>query len=148
MVKKAKKKAKKKPAPRKKREEPEGGTIMLPVVMGGRLKKEWEYLRHDHSQWMAINYKKTLVDLLSMMKQCLEQCGEMESSTGDALIQDTDDIPEPLASELACYDNSEDDCTFSYRYANIEDEIGRIETIIEGIGKCTGWSMGKDKWLK
>lgn len=131
--------AKKKKRTKKKAKPEKVEVIRLPVYMPGNLKKEWENLRRDRDCWMETN-QSTLGAMVTMLDQCLEQCLELETSTGDGLVVDHEaETPEPLASELACWDNSEDDCTFSYRRDNIEEERDRVKTIIEEIGSCVGW---------
>lgn len=51
-------------------------------------------------------------------------------------MEDWDDIPEPLESELAEWDNSESFCTFDYRLPNQEDLLSEVEELIEEVGPC------------
>ena len=70
----------------------------------------------DYIIWIKDNPNGTLGKLLARLQETLDQCREMASLTNDAWIEDCwDDIPEPLYSQLAEWDNTDEECTFSYR---------------------------------
>ncbi len=90
----------------------------------------------DYSVWIKDNPNGTLGDLLARLLEALDQCRDMASATNDARIEDCwENIPEPLISQLADWDNSNEDCTFSYREANIEAHVGDVEELVDELGE-------------
>lgn len=86
----------------------------------------------DHEQWIKANPDKTLGHLKSRIDEAYEQC--LDWPDPDQHVEDTDDIPEPLASELELWDNSDPLCTFECRQANFEEFVMELEELVEEMG--------------
>lgn len=99
-----------------------------------QIKLRSEYIARQHRKFIASNPKATLKDLRDRLRLAVEQCEWLVEVSDDARIEDWDDIPEPLASELAEWDNSESYCTFDYRLPNQEDVLSEVEELIEEVG--------------
>ena len=90
----------------------------------------------DYITWIKDNPNGTLGQLLARLQEALDQCREMASLTNDSRIEDCwDEIPEPLYSQLAEWDNSEEECTFSYREANIDVHYWDVEELVKELGE-------------
>ena len=90
----------------------------------------------DYITWIKDNPNGTLGQLLARLQEALDQCRDMASATNDARIEDCwENIPEPLIFQLAEWDNSGENCTFSYREANIEVHIGDVEELVDELGE-------------
>ena len=90
----------------------------------------------DYSVWIKDNPNGTLGDLLARLLEALDQCRDMASATNDARIEDCwENIPEPLFSQLSDWDNSDENCTFSYREPNIKSHVGDVEELVDELGE-------------
>ncbi len=90
----------------------------------------------DYSEWINNNPDGTLGDLLARLQRAWDQCNNLVYTTNDARIEDCwDDIPEPLFSQLAEWDNSEEKCTFSYREAKIEFQYWDVGELVKELGE-------------
>ena len=90
----------------------------------------------DNITWIKDNSNGTLGQLLARLQEAWDQCREMASLTNDARIEDCwENIPEPLISQLVDWDNSNEDCTFSYREPNIESHVGDVEELVDELGE-------------
>lgn len=97
---------------------------------------EWisQYVAQHNRTFVASNPKGTLKDLRDRLRLAVEQCEWLAELSDDARIKEWTDIPEPLASELAEWDNSEDDCTFEYRWENLVENTSLVEELIDEVG--------------
>ena len=92
-----------------------------------------EEVFHDHEAWIRENPKITLKERRERLEKALEQCNAI-AAEGDPCIDTYEDIPEPLASELGRWDNSGEECTFSYRAAGLEEFVQSVMKLIETVG--------------
>ncbi|QDV56284.1 hypothetical protein [Rosistilla oblonga] len=96
---------------------------------------EQSYFRHNFRFWLEKRPKGTLGQLRNWLKRVHNQCLDFVGS-GDPPIEGTDDIPNEL-SEYLKYWGEHDDESFSYREANIEEDIINLEGFIEDLDPKT-----------
>jgi hypothetical protein len=90
----------------------------------------------DYITWTKDNPGGTLGQFLARLQESLDQCMEMAFLTNDARIEDCwDEIPEPLRSQLAERDNTDEECTFSYREENIEVHYWDVKELVKELGE-------------
>ncbi|MHB0960101.1 MAG: hypothetical protein ACYC0X_19800 [Pirellulaceae bacterium] len=92
-----------------------------------------EEVFHDYEGWIRENPEVTLKELRERLEKALEQCNDI-AAAGDPRIDTYEDIPEPLASELRSWDNSGEECTFSYRAFNLEQFVQSVGKLMETVG--------------
>ena len=89
----------------------------------------------DYRFWIKDHPNGTLGELLAKLNKALDQCRKMVFFTNDARIEDYwDDIPTPLYSQLAEWDNTDEECTFSCRESDIEDHYWEVEELVNKLG--------------
>lgn len=92
--------------------------------------------RHEFRFWLDEHPKGTLRHLRNWLEEVHDQCLEFVESDDDPVIEETDDIPSPLYEYLN-YWGDHDGEPFSYREANIEEDIMNVEGFIEDLGPKT-----------
>lgn len=108
--------------------------------------KAWQKMlvRNKHQLWLEDSPKGTLGELLAWLEEAYEECLTFVSSD-DPVIEETDDIPPTLADYLSAFDDHDGE-QFSYREANLEEDIQEVEELIEELGK--GMRLAKLPKLK
>ena len=96
---------------------------------------EQSYFRHNFRFWLEKRPKGTLDQLRKWLEKVHNQCLDFVGS-GDPPIEGTDDIPYQL-SEYLKYWGEHDGESFSYREANIEEDIMNVDGFIEDLGPKT-----------
>lgn len=94
-----------------------------------------DFLIFNCGAWSVKNPDATVRDLVEHLELVLKQCRRIVAHSGeDARISDHAYIPEPLASELAEWDQADDECTFSDRESDFEDLLASVESLAENVG--------------
>jgi len=93
------------------------------------------FFRHDFRLWLAERPEATLGDLREWLEEVHDQCLEFVWDD-DPPIEETDDIPHELDEYLSYWDDHDGEC-FSYREANVEEDIMNVDEYIEELGSET-----------
>ncbi|PHQ34765.1 hypothetical protein [Rhodopirellula bahusiensis] len=96
---------------------------------------EQSYFRHNFRCWLEKSPNGTLVQLRKWLERVHNQCRKFVDGD-DPPIEQTKKIPSPL-SEYLSYWAEHDGESFSYREANIEEDIINLEGFIEDLGPKT-----------
>jgi hypothetical protein len=91
------------------------------------------YFRHQFRFWTQQHPDGILGELRSWLEEVHDQCLDF-SGSDDPPIEETEDIPYPLFDYLNSWEEHDGE-TFSYREANIEEDIGHVEELIEELGE-------------
>jgi len=100
--------------------------------------------RHEHRFWMKDHPDGTLGELKSWLEEVLDQCMDF-SGADDPPIEETEDIPSPLCEYLSAWEDHDGE-GFSYREANVEEDILDVEGLIEELGEGTKLNSLPQRW--
>lgn len=89
--------------------------------------------RSNHQTWLGDNPKGTLGQLLVWLEKAHEECLSMTDDE-ELLIEEAEDVPETLAEYLSAFDDHDGE-TFAFREADIDEDIQRIEALIDELGE-------------
>ncbi len=93
------------------------------------------YFRHEFRFWLERRPQGTLGQLRDWLEEVHNQCLDFVWE-GDPQIEGTDEIPCELDEYLNYWGDHDGEC-FSYREANIEEDIINVDGFIEDLGSET-----------
>ncbi|TWU16688.1 hypothetical protein [Allorhodopirellula heiligendammensis] len=96
---------------------------------------EQSYFRHNFRCWLEKRPNGTLGQLRDWLERVHDQCWKFVDRD-DPAIEQTKKIPSPLCEYLN-YWSEHDGESFSYREANIEEDIMNVDGFIEDLGPKT-----------
>lgn len=89
-------------------------------------------VRQANRRWIADHPQATLKDLADYLAAALDQCDDLMAD-GDAVIEDAEQPPEPLASYLQeC--REENGFRFSYRLDHLSEDLENVRSLMEEVG--------------
>ena len=97
--------------------------------------RQQSYFRHDFRFWLEKRPKGTLAQLQKWLEKVHDQCSKFVDGN-DPPIEQTKKIPSPLCEYLNYWADHDGEC-FSYREANIEEDIMNVEEFIKDLGPKT-----------
>lgn len=108
-----------------------------PVSESIQVERAVEHLRHlrddvaqCHRAWITYNYQGTLGDLLEHLTAAMDECSGWDE---ELIVEHQDEVGEELRHELDQWMIEEEE-TFDYRLANLEEYVGEVQELIEALG--------------